>query len=273
MALRHSTRSLASVAALVTMVAMGGGSAFAASVSVTDPPIHLGNISSPSAPPGCLGMSGWYCHVAGVPSVGPGWWSGPAGNGGGQGGAGSSSGGTGAAGSGATGGSGMTGTAGKPTAGSGTTGGSAGTSNTSGSAAVTGTGGSAAVTSQDAQVLSLVNQARTAAGLNALVINPTLQTLALKKANDMVTLGYFGHVSPDLGLPGQMETQAGYIAQAMGAEDIAEAGSVIQAWAEFRASPPHWANIMYPSFTQIGIAVVPDGSSLIVEVLFSGNPM
>lgn len=119
-------------------------------------------------------------------------------------------------------------------------------------------------------MINLMNQYRTQAGEGALTANPTLETLALKKANDMVTLHYFAHQSPDLGLPYQMEAAAGYLAQSMGAENIAEAGSVSEAFVLFRGSPPHWANIMNGGFTQVGVAVVPITGGVLVEELFSG---
>jgi uncharacterized protein YkwD len=104
------------------------------------------------------------------------------------------------------------------------------------------------------------------------VLNTELQALALKKAEDMIQYDYFSDTSPDLGTPAQMEAAAGYEAAYMGGEDVAEAGSVDQAWVLFETSAPHWQNIVDPDYTQAGIAVVPDGSSLIVEILFSGTP-
>jgi len=191
--------------------------------------------------------------------------------------------GTGNAGTGNTGtGNTGTGNAGTGNTGTGNTGtGNTGTGNTgagntgTGTTGNTGTGGQngvAGLSAQDQQVLTLLNQARAQGGLNPLVVNPTLQSLALKKANDIIQYNYFGNTSPDLGTPAQMETAAGYSAAYMGGEDVAEAPTVTQAWSEFVGSPIHWQNIMYPAYTQVGIAVVPNGNSLIVEILFSGNP-
>jgi uncharacterized protein YkwD len=128
------------------------------------------------------------------------------------------------------------------------------------------------LSADEARLVALMNAARAAAGLGPLAVNPALETLAQEKAADMVRLGYVGHVSPDLGLPIQMEMRAGYLAWGMGAEDIAEAGSVLQAFAMFRASPTHWANIVDPALTQVGVAVVPVPYGVLVEILFSGPP-
>jgi hypothetical protein len=56
-----------------------------------------------------------------------------------------------------------------------------------------------------------------------------------------------------------------------GPEDIAAAGSILQAYAMFRTSATHWSNIIYPSFSQIGVAVVQTQYGEIVDILFSGS--
>lgn len=128
------------------------------------------------------------------------------------------------------------------------------------------------MSSVDQELLQFVNTARVSAGLRPLTVNATLQSLALVKAQDMVTYGYFAHYSPRLGWPYQMETNVGYRAAAMGAENAAEAASAARAFAMFRGSPTHWANIMDPVFAVTGIAVVPIPGGVLVEELFSGQP-
>lgn len=119
-------------------------------------------------------------------------------------------------------------------------------------------------------MIDLMNQARTKGGAGTLQVNAALQSLALKKAEDIVRLGYWSDTSPDLGTPMQMEQAAGFEAQAMGAENIAEAANVSQAFVLLEASPPHWANIMDTAFTQVGVAVIPITGGVLVEELFSG---
>lgn len=135
-------------------------------------------------------------------------------------------------------------------------------------------GGSSAGTSglsgQAAQFLALVNAYRSQMGVAPLRANATLDALALIKAEDMVQNGYVGHVSPDLGSPFQQEIQAGYRAQMMGAENIAEAGSIERALINLENDPGHQANLLNPGFTQTGIAVVPIPYGVLVEELFSG---
>lgn len=119
-------------------------------------------------------------------------------------------------------------------------------------------------------MINLMNAAREKAGAGALQANATLQALALKKADDIVKLGYWSDTSPDLGTPLQMEQAAGFEAESMGAENIAEAANVSQAFALLEASPPHLANIMDTAFTQVGVAVIPITGGVLVEELFSG---
>jgi uncharacterized protein YkwD len=124
--------------------------------------------------------------------------------------------------------------------------------------------------SLDAQFLALVNQARQQAGVGTLADSPTLDELALAKAQDMVTYGYVAHYSPRLGWPVNQETAAGFEAQSMGAENIAEAGTIQRAMIDLMSDPGHRANLLDPSFTQTGIAVLPVTGGVLVEELFAG---
>jgi len=146
-----------------------------------------------------------------------------------------------------------------------------GTSSDTGSTGI-GSGG-ASLTGQAAQFLSMVNAYRAQMGKGSLESNATLDALALEKAQDMVRLGYVAHVSPDLGSPFQMEIQAGYQAQSMGAENIAEAGSIERALINLESDPGHQANLLDSAFTQTGIAVLPIPYGVLVEELFSGPVM
>ena len=120
------------------------------------------------------------------------------------------------------------------------------------------------------QFLALINQARAQAGLGALSDSPILDQLALAKAQDMVTYGYVDHYSPRLGWPINQETAAGFEAQSMGAENIAEAGTIQRAMIDLMSDPGHKANILNTGFTQTGIAVLPVYGGVLVEELFAG---
>lgn len=104
------------------------------------------------------------------------------------------------------------------------------------------------------QVVTLVNQERTKAGLRPLTSNSALTTMALDKAKDMYTNGYFDHTSPTYGSPFDMMTKYG-ISYSYAGENIAKGqqtpAAVMTAWMN---SAGHRQNILSPNFTQIGVA-------------------
>ncbi len=254
----HPTAAAAG-AALATLFA--STSVFAASYAA--PAVNLGHLYASPAPEGCAG-SGWYCRASGggAPGQEAAGSQGTQGTGGRQGSQSSQGSETGAAG-------------GSQAAGGGTAsgqGGGAGAGSATGAGSGAGAGAAATgLTGPEQQMLNLVNQARAQNGLGPLSVNPTLQRLAEERAAVMAENGAITHDVPGYGLPAQMEAAAGYSAYASGAEDIAAAGSILQAYAMFRTSATHWSNIIYPSFSQIGVAVVQTQYGEIVDILFSGS--
>ncbi|OBZ18489.1 SCP-like extracellular [Bacillus sp. FJAT-27264] len=103
------------------------------------------------------------------------------------------------------------------------------------------------------QVLDLVNQERTKAGLKSLSLNSALSKMALAKAQDMYDNNYFDHQSPTYGSPFDMMKAFGITYNSAG-ENIANgqtsAEEVMNQWMN---SPGHRANILNSSFTEIGI--------------------
>jgi len=121
------------------------------------------------------------------------------------------------------------------------------------------------------QMLSLINQARVSGGQAAMTNSSDLAQLAQERADAMITDGYFSEDSPVYGLPIQMETAAGIDDESMGAENIAEAPTIAEAFALLMASPPHEANIMAAYFTQAGIgAAYSPTTGWVVSELFAG---
>lgn len=109
-------------------------------------------------------------------------------------------------------------------------------------------------------VVCLIDQQRAAAGLPALAEQPLLDQAAGAYAQRMVAEDFFAHVSPDGSTLASRLTSAGYAFDAAG-EDIgyatgtdATAAAMVAAW---MASPEHRANILEPSFTDIGVGAVP----------------
>ncbi|MBB3126034.1 putative YkwD family protein [Paenibacillus rhizosphaerae] len=104
------------------------------------------------------------------------------------------------------------------------------------------------------QVLDLVNQERSKAGLDALSMDSKLSNMAMAKAKDMYDNKYFDHNSPTHGSPFDMMKEFGITYNSAG-ENIANGQTspqqVMQDWMN---SPGHKANILNKSYTHIGIA-------------------
>jgi serine protease len=105
-----------------------------------------------------------------------------------------------------------------------------------------------------AEVLSIVNNERRAAGAGVLILHPYLLLAATTHAADMRARNQMTHTGSDGSTPGQRIARTGYQAINWG-ENVAAgyptAQSVMRAW---MASPGHRANILNPAFKEIGIA-------------------
>ncbi|MCJ8013675.1 CAP domain-containing protein [Paenibacillus sp. KQZ6P-2] len=104
------------------------------------------------------------------------------------------------------------------------------------------------------QVLDLVNQERSKAGLSSLSMNDQLAKMAMAKAEDMYNNNYFDHNSPTYGSPFDMMKQYGITYNTAG-ENIAKGQtSPSQVMKDWMNSPGHKANILNNSYKNIGIA-------------------
>lgn len=114
-------------------------------------------------------------------------------------------------------------------------------------------------TVQADQVLDLVNQERSKAGLKALTLSGELTNVATIKAQDMADNGYFDHTSPNYGSPFEMMQHFGIQYRSAG-ENIAAgqktAQEVMNSWMN---SSGHRANILNSDYEQIGIGYVTGG--------------
>jgi uncharacterized YkwD family protein len=104
------------------------------------------------------------------------------------------------------------------------------------------------------QVITLVNQERAKAGLQAVSSDSALTAMALDKAKDMYNSNYFDHNSPKYGSPFNMMTSYG-ISYTYAGENIAKGQKdpqeVMTAWMN---STGHRDNILNSHFTKIGVA-------------------
>ena len=105
-------------------------------------------------------------------------------------------------------------------------------------------------------LLANTNAERTAAGLQQLTLNQQLSEAAARKAQDMFEKGYWAHTSPTGTTPWDFISGSGYRYVVAGenlAKNFSNSQGVVAAW---KASPTHWANIIKPSYKEIGFAVV-----------------
>lgn len=105
-----------------------------------------------------------------------------------------------------------------------------------------------------AVLVQLANSDRSQNGLGDLTINPVLVAAAQAKANDMASIGYFAHISPQGLDPWHWFKQVGYSFDYAGenlAVDFSDSSDVNTAWMN---SPTHRENILDPHYTEIGIA-------------------
>jgi len=124
-------------------------------------------------------------------------------------------------------------------------------------------------------LVSLTNDDRTDYGLSVLETSSLLKDAAQLKANDMVTRGYFDHVSPDGVTPWVWFESVGYTFIHAGenlAINFTESADVVEAWMN---SEGHRVNILDSNFTQTGIATAVGtykGKEAVFVVQLFGTP-
>jgi uncharacterized YkwD family protein/spore coat assembly protein SafA len=108
------------------------------------------------------------------------------------------------------------------------------------------------------EVIRLTNVQRSNKGLQVLKNNWQLSRVARYKSQDMVNKGYFSHTSPTYGSPFNMMENFGIRFSAAG-ENIAKGQrtpqEVVNAWMN---SSGHRANILSPSYSEIGVGLAKD---------------
>lgn len=124
------------------------------------------------------------------------------------------------------------------------------------------------------QLIELANQAREESGVSILRINSKLVEAAQAKAQDMITKGYFAHISPDGVTPWHWLKETGYNYVAAGenlARGFSDSEFVHEAWMN---SPSHRENILNNKYQEIGIAVIEgkiNGKKTVIAVQFFGR--
>jgi len=126
------------------------------------------------------------------------------------------------------------------------------------------------------EVVELTNLERGFNNVRTLTESLALKEAAEHKARDMAAKGYFSHVGPDGKEPWVWLTEAGY-AYGTAGENLAvrfnESADVVEAW---MASPSHRANIVKPTYTEIGVGVAEGtykGAPATFVVQYFGRPL
>ncbi len=131
-------------------------------------------------------------------------------------------------------------------------------------------------TIQSNRIVGLTNESRESFELLPLKVSEALTRAAQNKAENMLDLQYFSHVSPDGKKPWDWMKEAGYRYLYAG-ENLAvyftTSESLVDAWLR---SPTHRQNITGRQFTEIGVGVArgefKEFKTAIVVALF-GNPL
>ncbi len=110
------------------------------------------------------------------------------------------------------------------------------------------------VAAAEAYALELLNRDRARFGLPALAIDPDLCDIARAHSEDMRDHGFFGHRSPNTGLPSDRLAAAGYRARTH-SENVALNDTLGESEHALMASIGHRRNILDPSYTHVGIGV------------------
>ncbi len=105
------------------------------------------------------------------------------------------------------------------------------------------------------KLIALCNRDRARAKLPAVVADPRLTAIARAHSQEMVTLGFVGHVSPRTGAAPDRVRRAG-LTPTFVSENVARAYGAGEAEAGFMASPGHRGNVLNTRARRIGVGVV-----------------
>lgn len=112
-----------------------------------------------------------------------------------------------------------------------------------------------ATVSDDATLLTLINQDRISGGLGAVTINGPLSAIAQTQAEAMASSGRL-YQNPDFPADVPAANAAG--------ENVGYGATAAQVEAAFVASPPHQAVLMDPAYRLVGIGTAPSSLGLMV---------
>lgn len=110
----------------------------------------------------------------------------------------------------------------------------------------------------EAQLLQMINNERNKLGLEPLLPDTLLRTVARLHSADMFSRGYFSHNSPEGNTPFDRLHQS-HITYSYAGENLAMASALLKAHEGLMKSPGHRANILNPLYNRAGIGIVDGG--------------
>lgn len=130
----------------------------------------------------------------------------------------------------------------------------------------------AGLSSTEQQLFTMHNNERARSGIGVLVLDQTLVSIARRRASEMASRGYFGHMSPtgESAVSLVVASGLGYrsMAENIARNDYPDASSASTAMSGFLGSPSHRANILNPNLTRVGIGVAFSGNRKYFAVVF-----
>jgi len=133
--------------------------------------------------------------------------------------------------------------------------------------------GAVSLSSKEQQMVNMINEARSNAGVPALQVSSQLTSAARAKSSDMVNLNYFNHQSPTYGdLGGLLKRYS--VSYRCAGENLAmnSNGSVSAAHNSLMGSSGHRSNILDRRFSHVGVGIKTksDGTHYYTQ-LFTGQ--
>ncbi len=138
--------------------------------------------------------------------------------------------------------------------------------------AVSSGGSGVSLSRSEQQMVSMINQSRSSAGLPPLQVCGRTTTAARAKSRDMAQNNYFSHTSPTYGRFTRLLDNYG-VSYRTAAENIAwnTSGSASTAHNSFMNSPGHRSNILGGNFNYVGVGVYSSGGRHYYTQLFVGR--
>jgi uncharacterized protein YkwD len=128
-----------------------------------------------------------------------------------------------------------------------------------------------ATNSVESRLINMINHIRASRGLQTLIPNPILNSVARSRSQDMVNRGYFSHYTPEGKNVGIILQENGVMyacfAENLGFASPPSSGSPETLFNQWMGSSRHRANLLNPHFGQLGIGVVDGNGRRIVTLV------